>query len=171
MVRKMTLAFDSPLLVSKATWLYVRPAGRQQRSISASEQQLFSLLERRRKKYLARKESIKDVDMKKEGDGGIQPGARVLSDELEVDNHCTEVGMYPNRSPRCRLRFDGSTVPDSVVKLKTRTRGTTLEYQDKAVKHSVNERGQQPTTGHTNEELCRNKEDNALTRYGEQPVP
>ena len=45
------------MVVSKASLLYARPADRRQGSLSVSEQKLLSLLDRRRRKYLARTES------------------------------------------------------------------------------------------------------------------
>ena len=159
----MTLAFDSPLLVSKATWLYVRPADRRQRSVSASERQLLSLLERRRRRYLARKESV-EVERKKESDERAQPTHVLSPSNLGVDNGhrcaCASLGMHPHPSSR-QLRFGDAASPGSRAGLKRRTQSV-KNHPDEDVKHC------KPSIhGHSDKESCCSREGSALTRYGE----
>ena len=153
----MTLAFDSPLLVSKATWLYVRPADRQ---ISASERQLLNLLERRRRRYLARKESVK-VERKKESDESAQPTRVLGASDLGVDDGhckltCASRGMQPRPSSRQR-RFDDTASPAGI---KRRPRVKNLPDEDvKQCSLSIH--------GHNDNDSRCSREGNALTRYGE----
>ena len=158
----MTLAFDSPLLVSKATWLYVRPADRQQRSISTSERQLLSLLERRRRRYLLKEESVEVEKRKKESNERAQSMHVLSARNLSVDDGhcaCTSLGMYPH-PPSRQLQFGDTTSPDSKAGLKRRSPVKNHPREDvKHCKPSIH--------GHNDIESRCSREVNALTRYGE----
>lgn len=158
----MTLAFDSPLLVSKATWLYVRPADRHQRSISASERQLLSLLERRRRRYLARKECV-EVE-RKESHERTQPTHVLSATDLGVDDGhcaCVSLGMHPHPSSR-QLRFGDTASPGSRARTGLKRRTQVKSHPDEDVKHR-----ERSIHGHNDRESCCSREGSALTRYGE----
>ena len=181
-------AFDSPLLVSKAAWLYGRPADR--RSISVSEQQLLTLLERRRRKYLAKKESRAKLDKKKKKKEGFieerdesdhSEHVHVLSDLGIEDPRCTGLGMnqkchgdrsilLSRSSPHTLVaKATGPARSQAMVTANTRTtRARTSQNGDsKHLTSKLITSSSSQMDGNT-QHVTRSMDNCVLNRYGEQ---
>ena len=115
-------AFDSPLLVSKAAWLYARPVDRQaSRPLSDSQQRLLTLLEGRRRRYLARKEEgIKLRKKRERGDEStnLQQTTPVLS-VVDDSNHLDVVEVQRRESPTTSL---GCSIKEEMTTQQARER-------------------------------------------------
>ena len=123
-------AFDSPLLISKPVCLHARPAADlRQRSLSVSEQQLITLLERRRRKYLVARKDSGDKYTGDEGDQSVH-----VIDNLGVADPNTGMHQSQRRqspvSETVHFRHtiaSSEVVSEVMLPTKTRTRAKNLK--------------------------------------------
>ena len=153
-------AFDSPLLVSKAAWLYARPADRQARISSDSHQQLLTLLERRRRKYLARKENRTKFCNKTDGDERASPSA------LEVDVDNKDAGMIQRRESS-RLRCNQAEHEETPSSNTPRGRSRLVQSEESLPEPMIHKGSSTPRKA--TRTLCVD-EGGVMQRYGEHSL-
>ena len=157
-------AFDSPLLVSKAVWLYARPADRQaRRPLSDGQQRLLTLLEGRRRRYLVRKEESIKIHKKREGGGdestSLQQTPTVRALDVSASDQDT-VEIQRSES----LRFEEMTTPPLALRGRMRD-----EIRSEEMSKSLLEPtglSAQSTPKKAERDLCAG-EVGVLQRYGE----